>query len=133
MFIETKGLRIFIYQELIDMRSGFEKLLHIVRDQMKGSINQGHLFVFLGKNRRRIKSIYYDGTGLVLTAKKIERGQFMQRSELRDITELSVYEFKQIWSGGVVVKARPERSFVTQVGPALLPKGFESELSHAQL
>lgn len=130
MFIESKGLRIFIYQELIDMRSGFEKLLHIVRDRMKGSINQGHLFIFLGKNRRRIKSIYFDGTGLVLTTKKIERGQFMQRSELRDITELSLYEFKQIWSGGVVVKARPERSFVTQVGSTLLPKGFESELSH---
>ena len=133
MLIETKGLRIFLYQETVDMRSGFEKLQYFVREKMRGQINQGHLFLFLGKTRRRLKAIYYDGTGLVLIAKKIERGRFMDRSELCDITELNMNEFKQIFNGGLIVRPTVDRSFVTQVGPALLPKGFESLSSHAQL
>jgi hypothetical protein len=44
MFIDAKGLRIFVYQGIIDMRSGFQKLLYLVRDGMKGNINQGHLY-----------------------------------------------------------------------------------------
>jgi transposase len=125
MFIESKGLRVFLYQETIDMRSGFEKLLFYVRDKMKGQINQGHLYIFLGKNRRRIKALFYDGTGLVLVAKRIERGRFMDRSELKDITEITTQELKQVFNGGLIVRPRVERSMITQVGPASLPRGFE--------
>jgi transposase len=119
MFIETKGLRIFLYQEPIDMRSGFEKLLHFVKDGMKNNINQGHLYLFFGKNRRRIKALFFDGTGLVLIAKRIERGRFMARAELGDIQEITLQELKQIFNGGLIVRPRVERSFVTQVGPIL--------------
>jgi transposase len=123
MFIDSKGLRVFLYQENIDMRSGFEKLTHYVRDVMKNNINQGHLYLFLGKNRRRLKAIFYDGTGLVQVSKKIERGRFMARSELPEINEITTSELKQLFHGGLVVRARVERSFVTQVGQDLLPKG----------
>lgn len=123
MFFDIKGLRIFLYQEAIDMRAGFEKLLHFVRDRMKNNISQGHLYLFLGKNRRRIKALIYDGTGLVLVSKRIERGRFMARMELSDVTEITAVEFKQIFNGGLVVRPRVERSFMTQVGQALLPGG----------
>ena len=82
MFIEMKGLRIFVYQEVIDMRCGFEKLTHFIRDRMKSAINQGHLYIFLGKNRRRLKALFFDGTGLVMISKRIERGRFMAHGEL---------------------------------------------------
>ena len=55
MFIDTKNLRVYIYTEIIDMRCGFERLLYFVRIQMKNDINQGHLYLFFGKNRRRLK------------------------------------------------------------------------------
>jgi transposase len=71
MFIDMKGLRIFIYQEVIDMRAGFDRLLYFVRDRMKGKIDQGHLYLFLGKNRRRAKAIFFDGTGLVLISNRV--------------------------------------------------------------
>lgn len=128
MLFETKGLRIFLYQDSIDMRAGFEKLSFYVRDQMKNNINQGHLYLFLGKNRRRIKAIFYDGTGLVLLAKRIERGRFMACTELSDITEVTIQEFKQIFNGGAIVRSRVERSFMTQVGQDLLPKGIVQSL-----
>jgi transposase len=130
MFIDAKGLRIFVYREPIDMRAGFEKLLHFVRDEMKNDINQGHLYLFFGMNRRRLKAIFFDGTGLVLIAKRIERGRFMARSELSDASEITSQELKQIFNGGVVVHPRVERSFVTESANASLPRGSDRRLDH---
>ena len=131
MFIETKGLRVFIYQELIDMRCGFEKLLYFIREKMRGEINQGHLYLFFGKNRRRMKVIFFDGTGLVLMSKRIERGRFMARSEIADITEITQQELKQIFAGGSIVRLKIDRSFVTQPGQDLLTKGFGQNFFNA--
>lgn len=131
MFIETKGLRVFVYQEVIDMRSGFEKLHYYVRDKMRNNINQGHLYLFFGKNRKRLKALFYDGTGLVLISKRIERGRFMARAELGEITEVTTQELKQIFSGGLVIRPQIDRSAVTQVGPAFLLKGFDQKSLHA--
>ena len=130
MFIDTKGLRIFIYNETIDMRAGFERLLYFVRERMKNNISQGHLYLFLGKNRRRVKALFFDGTGLVMIAKRIERGRFMAHAELSDITEITSQDLKQIFNGGVMVRPKVERSSMTQVGQDLLPKGFEAFFDH---
>lgn len=131
MLLETKGLRVFVYQEVIDMRAGFERLLHYVRDVMKNNINHGHLYLFFGKNRRRLKAIYYDGTGLVLIAKRLERGRFMARLELGDINEITMAELKQVFNGGLIVRPRVERSVMTQVGQDLLIPGNKVNYSHA--
>jgi len=125
-----KGLRIFIYQEVIDMRAGFDRLLYFVRDRMKGKIDQGHLYLFLGKNRRRAKAIFFDGTGLVLISKRIERGRFMARVELNDITEITATELKQIFNGGLVVRPRVERSFVTSDDNTFLSSGIAQSLKN---
>jgi len=130
MFIDTKGLRIFVYREAIDMRAGFDRLLHFVRDRMKNNINQGHLYLFLGKNRKRTKAIFFDGTGLVLIAKRIESGRFMARIELGDITEITQAELKQIFNGGLIVRPRVERSFVTSDATTSLPSGIAQTLNH---
>ena len=131
MFIDTKGLRVFIYQELIDMRCGFEKLLYFIREKMRSEINQGHLYLFFGKNRRRMKVLFFDGTGLVLMSKRIERGRFMARSEIADITEITQQELKQIFAGGAIVRLKVDRSFVTQPGQDLLAKGFGQNFFNA--
>jgi hypothetical protein len=59
MFIDSKNLRIFIYQEVIDMRCGFEKLLHFARDKMKNNVNQGHLYLFFAKKQKTFKSFIF--------------------------------------------------------------------------
>jgi transposase len=119
MLFETRGLRVFIYQEAIDMRCGFERLTYFVREKMKGSINQGHVYLFFGKNRRRLKVIFYDGSGLVLVNKKMERGRFMAHVELEDIREITVSDFKLIMHGSVVRRPVLERSILTE--KTLLP------------
>jgi hypothetical protein len=99
---------------------------------MKNNISQGHLYLFLGKNRKRAKAIFYDGSGLVVIAKRIEHGRFMARSELSDITEITQSELKQIFAGGVVVRPRLERSFVTNDATTSLPPGVVQTLKNVE-
>ena len=137
MLFETKNLRVFIYKEMIDMRCGFEKLYYFTKEIMRQDINQGHVYLFFGKNRRRIKGLFFDGTGLVQISKRIERGKFMSRLELGEISEITLLEFKQVFNCGLIVRPKVERSFctnksITQVGPPLQAGFNQSNLSHAQ-
>lgn len=137
MLFETKNLRVFIYKDMIDMRCGFEKLYYFTKEIMKQDINQGHVYLFFGKNRRRIKGLFFDGTGLVQISKRIERGKFMSRLELGEITEITLLEFKQVFNGGLIVRPKVERSFytnksITQVGLSLQAGFNQSNLNHAQ-
>jgi transposase len=115
MFLEQKGLRVFVYREAIDMRCGFERLHSYCVHQMNAEMNQGHLYVFFGKNRRRIKMLVYDGTGLVLIAKRIERGQFMSHAELLGRNEVTIQEMKLLLHGSVIRRPVVDRSLAPSV------------------
>jgi len=65
-------------------------------------MNEGHAYLFFGKNRSRMKILVYDGSGLVLVAKRIERNRFMSHAELLGRTEITLQELKLIFHGGVV-------------------------------
>ena len=113
MLFNATGLRVFIFSEAIDMRCGFERLSYYVREQLKSRIDQGHIYLFFGKNRRRLKAIYYDGSGLVLVAKRIERGSFMSITELSESREISLADLKLIFHGSILRKPNLERSMVS--------------------
>ena len=96
-----EGHRVFIFNQAIDFRAGFDKLSMLVREQMKQQLVEGDLFLFLGKNRKRLKAICYDGTGLLLLSKRMERGRFMSVSELEDF-EITRDELNLLLSGGYI-------------------------------
>jgi len=112
MFLDRKGLRIFVYREPIDMRCGFEKLHSYCVHKMSAVMDQGHVYLFFGKNRRRIKILVYDGSGLVLIAKRIERGSFMAHSELVGRNEITQAELGLIIHGSVIRRPVIDRSTV---------------------
>lgn len=129
MFVDRKGLRVFVYRDEIDMRCGFERLHSLCVHQMNAIMDQGHIYLFFGKNRKRVKILVYDGSGLVLIAKRIERGRFMSLSELLGRHEISQDELKLILHGSVVRKPVVDRSLspqspVTQRESVELPKGL---------
>lgn len=129
MFVDRKGLRVFVYRDEIDMRCGFERLHSLCVHQMNAIMEQGHIYLFFGKNRKRVKILVYDGSGLVLIAKRIERGRFMSLSELLGRYEISQDELKLILHGSVVRKPIVDRSLspqspVTQRESVELPKGL---------
>lgn len=72
----TGSLKVFVALEPCDMRKGFEGLHAAVGEQLKEDARSGALFVFTNKRHTRLKVLYFDGTGLWLMTKRLEKGTF---------------------------------------------------------
>ena len=58
------------------MRKGFEGLYGLVRDRLLCDPLSGHIFVFANAQRNRLKLLFYDGSGLWVCSKRLEKGRF---------------------------------------------------------
>jgi transposase len=68
--------KIYVGVEAVDMRKGFEGLYGLVRDQLGADPLSGHLFLFSNRTRTRLKALVWDGSGLWVCAKRLEKGRF---------------------------------------------------------
>jgi transposase len=68
--------RIYLAVGATDMRKGFEGLYGLVRDRLGLQVQSGHLFLFAKARRNRLKVLYWDGSGLWVCAKRLEKGRF---------------------------------------------------------
>jgi transposase len=68
--------KIYVAVEAVDMRKGFEGLYGLVRDQLCHDPLSGHLFLFANKTKTRLKALVWDGSGLWVCAKRLEKGRF---------------------------------------------------------
>ena len=73
--------RIYVAVGSTDMRKGFEGLYGLVRNQLGLDPLSGHLCLFCNKGRNRLKVLYWDGSGLWICAKRLERGRFSWPSD----------------------------------------------------
>jgi transposase len=71
------GSRIWLAAGTTDMRKGFTGLSALVQNALASNPFSGHLFVFRGRRGDLIKLLWWDGTGLCLMAKRLERGRFI--------------------------------------------------------
>lgn len=60
----------------VDMRRGFEGLYALATAELGRDVLDGDLFLFVGRNRKRAKVLYFDGTGLCILHKRLSRGRF---------------------------------------------------------
>jgi transposase len=74
----TRSVRVFAYTLPIDMRKGFDGLYGLVRTHLGRDPLSGDLFLFVARNRKRAKVLMWDGTGLCLYAKRLEKGRFAE-------------------------------------------------------
>ena len=70
------GVEIFMGLDPIDLRWGFDRLAGIVGERLSREARSGALFVFFGKRRDCLKVLFFDGTGLCLFYKRLDRGTF---------------------------------------------------------
>jgi transposase len=59
------------------MRKGFDGLAALVQTTLQRNPFEGHIFVFRGRRGDIIKVLWFDGQGLMLLAKRLERGRFI--------------------------------------------------------
>ena len=76
MFGLGLATKIYIAVESVDMRKGFEGLYGLVRDELGADPLSGHLFLFSNRTRTRLKALVWDGSGLWVCAKRLEKGRF---------------------------------------------------------
>lgn len=76
MFGLGPATRIYLAAGATDMRKGFEGLYGLVRDRLLCDPLSGHIFLFVNAPRNRLKLLFWDGTGLWVCAKRLEKGRF---------------------------------------------------------
>lgn len=82
------------------MRASYDTLFSKARDILKQDPFSGHLFVFINSRRSAIKCLYYDGTGLVLLCKRLERSTFSRINPMfRGEIVLTAAEFALFFEG----------------------------------
>jgi transposase len=69
--------RVWIVAGHTDMRKGFDGLAAMVQTALTANPFCGHVFVFRGKRGDILKVLWFDGQGLMLLAKRLERGRFV--------------------------------------------------------
>jgi transposase len=72
----SAATRVFVALQPIDLRQSFNGLYAVVREQLKEDPLSGHLFVFANKGRNKVKVLFWDGSGLWVCAKRLEKGRF---------------------------------------------------------
>jgi transposase len=70
------GVRIYLCTTPADMRKGFDTLAALVREHLGHDPLSGHLFLFVGRSKDRLKIMYWDADGFALWYKRLEEGTF---------------------------------------------------------
>lgn len=99
------GRRVFAYAGPVDMRKGYDSLAALVVQDLERDVLSGELFLFVARNRVRAKILVFDGSGLCLLAKRLEKGRFacLWRGRQGGALQLSRAELALFLEGSQVV------------------------------
>ena len=98
-------MRVFACKKPTDMRASFDSLYKQTKEILGQDPKSGHMFLFINKNRSRVKVLYYDGTGFVIIAKRLDKGRFSKINPFyrKDII-LTQAEFSLFFEGAKINK-----------------------------
>lgn len=72
----TGSLKVYLATQAADLRKSFSGLYALTTQVMGEDPLTGSLFVFCNRRRSRVKVLYWDGTGLWVMTKRLEKGSF---------------------------------------------------------
>ena len=101
----NRRTKVFVSKEPTDMRASYDTLFTKAKGVLEQDPFSGHLFVFINSRRTSIKCLYYDGTGLVIVAKRLERSLFSRINPLHSgQLVLTAAEFALFFEGADLEK-----------------------------
>lgn len=71
-----RQVAVYAHRTPADMRKGFDSLCALVSEQLMRNPLNGDVYLFVSRDRIRTKVLHFDGTGLCLYVKRLERGRF---------------------------------------------------------
>lgn len=96
-----KKTRVFVYGDPVDMRKSYDGLYGLVR--RSGDPLSGDIYLFVSRDRTRAKALFWDGNGLNIWMKRLERGQF---ADVFKRDEMSVSELQLFFEGSPQVRQK---------------------------
>jgi transposase len=128
MFGWGPATKIYLAAGATDMRKGFDGLYALVRDRLELEPLSGHVFLFSNAQRNRMKLIYWDGSGLWVCAKRLERGCFRwPRAEAGQTKIVLRHEEMALLVGGIDLAGSRRRAWFRKiVGDDTQPTKFDA-------
>jgi transposase len=109
---------VYAYTQPVDMRKGFDGLSALVTEGLARDPLNGDVYIFVSRDRVRTKVLHWDGTGLCIYAKRLERGRFARlwRDEpdapiTLTVSELDLFLDGSTLVGGVALSPPPVTQF----------------------
>ena len=99
MILVPPGVRILLAAQPVDLRKGMDGLAALVQQALHADPFRGDVFIFRPKRAERVKILVYDGTGLVLYAKRLEAGRFSWPSPADGVVRLSAAQLATLLEG----------------------------------
>ena len=105
MFALPAAIRIYVAVAPVDMRKQFNGLWAAAEQVLQEDPKNGAVFAFINRDRTRLKLLYWDGTGVWVLAKRLERGRFSWPTPAEARAKLSLTpEALALLVGGVELK-----------------------------
>jgi len=104
---------IWIAAGVTDLRRGFDGLSAIAQTALEQNPFSGHVFVFRGRRGDLIKLLWWDGDGLCLFAKRLERGRFIWPQAESGTVSLTRAQLSMLLEG--IDWRRPQRTHTPQI------------------
>ena len=103
----SRRVRVFAYTHPVDMRKQYDGLYALVVSELNADPLSGDLFLFTNRRRTRAKVLPWDGTGLCIYQKRIERGRFtsLWRGGEEETVEMMLSELALFFDGSALVGA----------------------------
>lgn len=76
MIASTRQVRIWACAEPVSMRKSFDGLFATAKQSIGRDPLEGDMYLFVARNRQQARVLYWDGTGFVVVAKRLEKGRF---------------------------------------------------------
>ena len=95
----TGAVRVMMATQPVDFRKGADGLAALVRETMGADPFSGAVYVFRAKRADRVKLVFWDGTGVVLVAKRLEEGQFRWPKVQDGVMRLTAAELSALLEG----------------------------------
>ncbi len=74
----TRAVKVWAYSAPVDLRKGYNGLSSLVKRAMDLDPQSGDCYLFTNRNRTRAKVLLWDGTGLCIYMKRLEKGRFVR-------------------------------------------------------